>query len=256
MAQNTYASREPALPPELLRSIPRNVGLTRVGFVAVLLAAVLVAGGIAGGALLYGRAVQDAADARSLPAESLTGSASVTRVGVQRGENRERTVDYRYRPGDREYSGRVKLRRREPLASRVAVGDVIAVHYLRTRPDRNWIEGHEPRPLPLWIGPLVAIGAALIGILAALSIRRQFWLLEQGHVALARVTGTSRMKQAYGRETRVEYEWTLPGGATRRGRSESHKPPAPGALVPLLYDPERTGRRALYPLCMVRVKEI
>ena len=47
----------------------------------------------------------------------------------------------------------------------------------------------------------------------------------------------------------------LPGGSLQRGRSgPSRHPPAIGATVCILYDPERPKRNTAYPLPLVRLE--
>ncbi|HET8547223.1 MAG TPA: DUF3592 domain-containing protein [Bryobacteraceae bacterium] len=255
MARSIPVSHEQTLPPELLRSVPRPTGLTRLGTAAVFFAVGIVVMAVAAAAWLYGLALRDARETTGQRRET---AATVTRIQRIRGEGRRVRIEYSYAVGGRQYTARVKLRARDPVAAQARQGESILVGYLQSRPERSWLVGHEPpRPPPLWVGPLVALAAGIGAVAIWLGVRRQIRLLEQGRGACARVVETRKITDRQANATRVQYEWTLLSGARRRGHYQTPgKPPAVGAFIPIVYDPERPERRAVYPLRLVRVKDL
>jgi hypothetical protein len=256
MAQNPVPGRRQTLPPELLRSAPRPVGLTPAGVALVFVALAALAGSVAAAVGLSAVAKRDAERARLLPSEARTTAATVTRVR-RRGNEGQVTFDYRYVAEGHERTGRGKVRKRDPLAARIAEGDSLTVRYLASEPGRSWLDGHQPKRFPFWLpaaaAAMLAIGPAVIATI----LRRQHELLENGRAALAQVTATKKVRHSHGGTSRVEYEWNLLSGARARSRYDTdRKAPAVGSVVPIVYDPDQPRRSALYPLRLVRVKEL
>jgi hypothetical protein len=81
-------------------------------------------------------------------------------------------------------------------------------------------------------------------------LQRQARLLSEGRPAPGRVTKFKRSDKGMV----VYYEFRLLSGATVKGRSQTRKPPLEGALVCVLYDPEKPRRNSLYPLPLVRLE--
>jgi hypothetical protein len=256
MARSIHAAHEPTLPRELLRSAPRTVGLTHAGLIAAVFIATALPLGVAGGTAVYAIAARDADNAGMLAAEGRDTNATIVRIRRRGAQSREATLEYRYLVDGREFSGRAKLRRRDARAAQVQEGDSIRVRYIPRRPERSWAEGAVPRPLPLWVGPVVGLAVATGALPVWLTLRRQRRLLENGRAAMARVLGTKQIHHGQTHALQVDYEWTLLSGALRKGSYTTERKAATvGPFVAILYDAEQPRRRAVYPLSLVRIKE-
>lgn len=247
MRPKLQKNRDHGLPEELQRSIPRPVRLRCAGKMAVAGAVALFAGALFAGIWLYGRA------ANPIATGGITTEGQVTDIERRRGENERTVVSYRYTVDGREYSRRTKLRKRDN--NQFVVGSSVVVSYPPSRPDQSWIRGYEPRRVPFWLVPAVPAALMLVVVLIVIALRRQARLIEQGRAALGRVTKTNKVSHGEHEVWRVHYEWKLLSGATRTGYYDKAKnPPAPGTLIPIVYDPNNPRRRAHYPLSLVRVR--
>jgi hypothetical protein len=110
--------------------------------------------------------------------------------------------------------------------------------------------------------PPAAIAAALVsgtlvaaGVLLAF-VRRDRELLAYGRPALAVITRVEKKRSDKGTYWRVEYEWTILSGATRRGhyKHSRRQPPPVGSAIPIVYDRDRPERHRRYPLPLVRLR--
>jgi len=220
------------------------------GIVAILCAAML-AGGLWGGAELYGNATRSERRVALFETEAVATEARVVRVR-HHDRNRRATVYYRYAAGGAFHTGATTVRAH---VGRYVVGSQLAVVYLASDPAASWLHGYAPSRRPRWPA-LVIPAAALAGaaILIAL-IRRQANLLSYGRPAGAVVTRVEKKRSDKGTYWRVEYEWTLLSGATRRGRYRHNRkqPPVVGSVIPSVYDRERPSRHHRYQLPLVTI---
>jgi hypothetical protein len=101
----------------------------------------------------------------------------------------------------------------------------------------------------------VPLALASCSLLAVLHIRSQIRLLAEGRAAPGLVTKHSKAQHgSHGSDLgqKFYYDFPLLNGAIARGQAGPvKKPPAIGATVPVLYDPERPRRNAPYPLSLV-----
>ena len=127
------------------------------------------------------------------------------------------------------------------------------VRYLASEPDSSWMEGYGPRREPYFPAFGVAVVCTLIGLGAALLIRRQADLLENGRLAQAVVTKVEKKQGEHGTVWHVTYQWRLLSGAVRSGGYEhsTKEPPAIGTSLPVLYDRDEPGRLKTYPFELV-----
>jgi hypothetical protein len=102
---------------------------------------------------------------------------------------------------------------------------------------------------------LPAAALAGVGAILLTGIARQRSLLMNGRAAAAVVTALRKERNSEGGHHQVmTYEFRLLTGATRTGtRQAPRKPPAIGAVICIVYDPERPSRNRLYPFSLVRV---
>jgi hypothetical protein len=248
-------SAKQVVPAELRRSPPRLVSLTASGWAAIAAAVVLTVGSVALAAFLYFRLAGEQEAAARLIRDGRDTVAAVTSVRRASGEDAQANLTYRYVVDGQEYTGRARLRKRDPRRNTVREGSRVDVRYLPARPSRSWIAGDQPRGAQ----PLIALALPAIAFPAAgfviWWVRRQHRLLADGRVAMARVTQV--VKRSGGSEAgwRVHYEWTLLSGVRRTGyKDRSRQVPPAGVFIPLLYDRAQPARNALYPLSLVRTR--
>ncbi len=133
-------------------------------------------------------------------------------------------------------------------------GSPLIVRYLPFQPGQSWIRGYEPRGVPFWAGPVVAMSLALLAGVRWYALRRQWMLLAEGRGALAQVTRSKKVRGQHGTHYVVYYEFRLMSGAVASGRYDSRQSPPPdGATICVVYDPDRPNRSAGYPLTLVRL---
>jgi len=236
------------IPPELLRSVPRQVHLTRGGYSLAAFAVTLVAGAVASLVLLTWLARQGAERRALVLREGVRAVGEVMEVG--RVKDGKRTIRYRYSAPGHLLEGSARFRRRE--SNGIGVGARIPILYLRSDPELSWRPGHEPRGVPFWAGPAASV-VCLIGAAAIwVSFLRQRRLLERGRPALAVVTATRSSQHGQS----IRYEFTALNGARRGGSFESRRKLQVGTRIVILYDPDNHRRAAKYPFTLWRTKQM
>lgn len=243
------------IPPELQRSVPREVELTGAGKAGAGALVVLLLGAVLGPLWVYGIASRDAAERQKYLQEGRPTTARVEQIGRASGDPPRQPVSYRYEVAGQSYAGRVRMGKR--AAARLAPGAPLVVNYLASAPGRSWLPGEEPRGIPLGLVPAAAALPLLIAGLVGWKLRKEHELLVHGRPAIARVTAVKRVRvggphgshQVY----RVQVEFQLLSGAVHSaGFDVQRRPPTPEALIPILYDAEQPKRLARYPLALVR----
>jgi hypothetical protein len=244
-------SHEPAgvAPLRLSNSRPRDVALTKGGWLLLALAVLLFQGAIGAGVALYGTARRHAEDRRALLQESVVTSGVVTALWP-RGD-RYRRVEYEFAANGRVFRrvGRVSPERRAALQ----VGSPIEVRHVATDPAVNDLGGRPRTGIPMALPFIVAPVIGSLGVVCLVGIQRQRRLLSEGRVATATVTGDEKQSGSYGTSLSIVYEFELVSGAVASGRAgTSGRPPAIGSTVTVLYDPDTPTRSRLYPLSLVK----
>jgi hypothetical protein len=235
-------------PAELTSSTPRDVELSGGGRMVAVLAAVLFLGAIASAVGLSRVQSREAGETRAILGGSQT-RAVVTRHWRTGGEDSKRRIAYEFEYQGRMYAGTARTPR--AIWTTLAVGSPIAVRFDPDRPESNHPAGwQQPRGMPWWLPVAAAAGLIAVGILLIWIMRRQLALLSDGRPAAALVTAHKRGQ--HGKS--IVYEFPLLGGGVAKGRGgETRKPPAVGSTVTVIYDRDRPGRNAIYPMSMVRV---
>jgi hypothetical protein len=191
---------------------------------------------------------RQAEEHRLLAEQGADTDALVTRLWRDRGESRQPWVAYRFTSAGRAYEGRAKVSLR--VWGKLQPGSRLPLRFLPSSPVLNYPLGREPKPMPPWIPYLVAVALAASGWLATLPVRSQRRLLEEGRPAPALVT--RHTKADHGKV--AHYEFPLLSGSIAEGKSAaSHKPPAIGSTIPVVYDPENPRQNAPYPFSLVRL---
>jgi len=238
------------IPSELLRSIPREIKLTAAGKIAAVTAAVLFLASVVVSGWLLATSLR--ADARAEVA--VTATARIVRLTVTRGEHPRWNATYAYEAGGRSFEATRRLGRVD--RERLSLGDTIPIRYLPADPETHWLEGDQGERIPVVVAPVAFLSFAAGGVAIIFGTRRQMSLLSNGRPAIARVTGSRRIKGGtHGKRDvqRVAYEFRLLSGAVRTGRFETPRAaPQTGSEIVVLYDPDNPKRSRKYPLSLVK----
>jgi hypothetical protein len=246
------SSVTPEIPPELRGALPRDIELTTGGKATAFFAAILAAAAVIGAMLMSISYQQSREREAQREREAVFTSAEVTRIAVNRDdEGTRRTVTYAYEVDGRSFSGRQRLRRsdRRPLGT----GDAITIGILPSEPATSWVRGYESSGFPLFVIPIVSL--SLLGMAAgvAASLRRQWNMLSDGRVTLARVTNLKKVNSDKRRAYKVTCEFQTLSGAPQSSRYETGKTPPPvGSVIPILYHRDNPKRTSAYPVPLVR----
>jgi hypothetical protein len=213
----------------------------------LVLAGAMLLGAVAAGIGLGTTARRQAKDLRLLSEQGVNTDAQITRVWRGTGKDQQHLVSYRFTAEEREYAARKGVPPR--IWQTLRAGSSLPVRYLPSNPKVNHPTGWDDTPMPNWVPYLVFGELAVIAVVLAMLLRRQMQLLTEGRPAPGIVTGHRRTKNG----TVIRYEFQLLNGATAKGRGQSRRPPAIGAPICVLYDPENPRRNAPYPLCLVKL---
>jgi len=238
------------VPPELERTIPRDVELTGQG-VAVLVIAVLIAmTAIVGGSVLAILAQRGTAIHDQEVREGVAAAAEITEVGRTRGKDRRTYATYRFSVDGKVFGGRTVFANRDER--NLVVGQPIEIRYLPSNPKRSWVEGYEFRAVPLWLAPALGLFGIGLSLFLIHQVGHERRMLAERRATLARVLESK--KSAVGDQYRVKYEYSLLSGAQRTGSLSLPKQPmAEGAQFVVLYDADAPERHVRYPRELVRV---
>ncbi len=248
------------IPPELLRSVPREVALTGAGKAARGIAIALALGAFAAGVALYLTAVRQAEHYKLIRQQSVVTEGRVTGWGKVR--DGKRVVSYSFPHDGREYTGRETLQSRSWRA--LPVGASLPVRYLPATPEQNWILGYEPSGVPFWVAGVAPISMWFVPLLIVRGLRKERKLLAEGRPALARVTGVKQIHAHRGVHGipgtpqrggyRINYEFRDLSGAVHAGRANmAQNVPPEGSPLVIVYDIDEPRRSAPYPFQCVRI---
>ena len=243
------------IPAELLRSVPRDCRLTAGGKVLLGLAVAMILGAVAFGVGVYISTTRATALKKEMASQGQIAQAVVIKTYRTGDENSRRDVFlYQFVVGEQIHNGRTDINAHG--SPRYPVGSSVPVRYLPTRPDVNWIEGHSPRSMPLFVIPLFAAGMLAGAYAIFFSVRRQKALVGEGRAALAKVKKVQRVLRGEHKKKRAYIEFTLLNGS----RQESHvdfggKAIEPDSTIVIVYDAENPRRVLRYPSPLVRVEK-
>lgn len=242
------------IPSELMRSTPRNYKRTTAGKAVVFAAVVMVLVAVTFSVGTYLSAKKTAAMRREMAEHGQVISAAVVKTYRSGDEDKRDVFLYEFSFNDKRFKGRTEIDIKH--SPRYRVGEMIPVQYLPDRPETNWIEGHPPSGLPLFLIPIVA-GAMLACTYAMLrSLWRQEELVAEGRAALARVLSVKRVHRGEQKKQRAQIEFPLLSGARQEAYLEFGKnAPPPNSTLVVLYDRENPRRVLRYPTCLVRVEK-
>jgi hypothetical protein len=225
----------------------RPVRLTGAGIALLAVAGAMLLGAVAAGIGLGTVFRRQVKELRLLSEQGVNTDAQIIRLWRSSGKDQQHLVAYRFTARERAYEARhqVPIRTWQTLRA----GSSLPVRYLPSNPKVNHPTGWDDTPMPNWVPYLVFGELAVIAVVLAMLLRRQMQLLTEGRPAPGIVTGHRRTKNG----TVIRYEFQLLNGATAKGRGQSRRPPAIGAPICVLYDPENPRRNAPYPLCLVKL---
>lgn len=253
MKTHSFTGGSSTIPPEVLRSSPREVKLTAGGMLAWILAVVLSLGAIVGGALIFAASSHWSSLKAEMRTSGQTVDGSVVRVQRISGKNPARLVSYRYLVADRSYGNAMRLRLHQ--SANLFVGSPVQVRYLPRDPQIGWLQGFEPSGVPVFLFPLTLILAGPLVSLLVWNLRKQHSLLTEGRPVLALVTSVETARKGDKRVLRVKYEFQIFSGAMRSGVFDVQRnPPAVGTTIVILYDRDDPSRQLRYPVSLYRLE--
>jgi hypothetical protein len=221
--------------------------LTGSGIAMAVLAGAMLLGAVVAGIGLNTTARRQAHDQRLLQEQGVIVDAQITRVWRSTGKDQQHLLSYRFTVQEREYVARKVVPPR--IWQTLRAGSSLPVRFLPANPKVNHPIGWDDHPMPNWVPYLVFGELAVIAMVLAMLLRKQMQLLTEGRPAPGIVTGHRRTKNG----TVIRYEFQLLNGATAKGRGQSRRPPAIGAPICVLYDPENPRRNAPYPFNFVKL---
>lgn len=235
-------------PPDGLdRSRPRPVRLNGAGKALLSVAVALLVGSPVAGVALQLTVSREAQTQRLLQEQGANTEGRITRLWRSRDEDKQPWVAYGFTVQGRVYERRAKVPLR--IWRNLQVGSDLPIRYLPSDPALSHPRDWQEKPMPVWIPGLVAAGQALAGGLIMRRILSQRRLLAEGRPAPALVTRHTHTQHG----KIIHYEFPLLSGAIAQGRSgPAKKPPMPGSIICVLYDPENPRRNAPYPLPLVK----
>jgi hypothetical protein len=232
-------------PPELNRSIPREVRLTTRGVAMTVLALNLGLIGMGGGLALgyYGQHIREKVGL--IQTTGKTAQGVVTRLWRIGGKSPSDRVEYQFDHPGGTVTNSAELSGEHWMA--LSVGSPIAIQYLPSDPSQNF-----PVDDPTGGPPLAA--AAFIGALtmfaAVMTYRRvviERRALETFRPAPGRVTRNWR-----GKSNQISYEFAGMDRSPTTGRA-CYPRTEVGTPICVLYDPENPRKSVLYPCQLVVV---
>ena len=225
----------------------RPVGLTGGGVALLVVAAMMLLGAVAAAIGLGTTARRQAKDHRLLQEQGVNTEAQITRLWRSGDKNQQHLVSYRFTVQEREYAARKGVPAR--IWQKLTAGSSLPVRFLPSDPKVNHPTEWNDTPMPNWLPYLLSGGLVAIAFGITIPLRIQMRLLTEGRPAPGTVTGHRRTKDG----TILRYEFVLLNGATAKGRGQSRRPPAIGAPICVLYDPENPRRNAPYPLTLIKL---
>jgi len=251
----THATTNPVqIPAELLRSIPRDYRLTGMGKFVVGAALALGLGAVASSVAIYISAKETSALKREMAEQGQVVPGVVVKT-YRTGDDGKRDVFlYEFSVDGTAYRGRTDIELR--ASPHYEAGSSIPVRYLPSQPAKNWIDGHPPGGVPLFVIPLLG-GGLLVGSYAIFrNLRRQEGLVSEGRAALARVMKVTRVRRGEQRKQRAQIGFVLLSGARQEAYIEfGRNAPQADSTIVIVYDRENPRRVLRYPACLVRVEK-
>jgi len=217
----------------------------------VVFAALFAIGAAVAAVLMSLAYLESNAEREMFARDGVAESALVTRVTTRGGDQPRRVLTYQYSAAGRPFTGTTTRRIRS--GDSVVPGDTISIVYLRSRPDRSWTAGDEPRGFPVPVIPAVTFSLLGAALAIGWAVRRQWILLSEGRVARGTIKSSKKVASNHGGKFRLTYEFDTLSGSRINGRCDASKGSLPaGSFVPVIYHRDNPSWSAIYPLQLVR----
>ena len=245
-----HASPAHALPPELERSAPRDVGLTGGGRALIVLAWLLTAAAFGAGIALHLAAQGQLDEAQDFDRRAVTANAVVDRLWRKSGDGKPAYAAFHFEANGTRIDGESRMRL--PVWRELRTGSTVAVRYLPESPRRFVVAGERRGRMPFAIPFVVSFALAGVALLCAGAVSRQRRLLSEGRPARAIVTQVKKNKGSHGASYReIFYEFRVLAGTKATGKAVATTASDVGATISVVYDPERPTRNRPYPFSLV-----
>ena len=238
------------LPPELMRSAPRDVRLTRGGRALVAVAWLLAIGGMTSGVLLYREARRQAAASAAFDRGAVSTTAIVDLLWRKKGDGDPAYARFHFSVNGRRVNGEARMR--TSVWRELHAGAPLPLRYLPDDPNRWAIDGARDRGLPVGVAYVVASIPSVASLLCIAAVRRQRVLLSEGRVTSGRITSVKKQHGSHGAtHHEIRYEFPLLSGRMAAGKASASKTAGVGGSIIVLYDPDRPARNQPYPFSLV-----
>lgn len=239
-----------SLPPELERSAPRDVGLTRTGRALIVVAWLLAAGAIAAGVALHVEAKRQWDAAMDFDRRGVTATAIVDRLWRKSGDGKPAFAAFHFEVNGARIDGESRMQ----LSAwrELRAGSTVPVRYLPDDPRRFVLAGQRRGRMPFAVPYFVSAALAALALLCLEPVRRQRRLLSEGRPAPAVVTAVRKTRGSSGETHReMVYEFHVLAGTLATGKAAASKAAAVGTTISVVYDPEQPKRNRPYPFSLV-----
>jgi hypothetical protein len=206
--------------------------------------------------LLLNREYRRQTDMRAAFAtEGTTTAGEVIRLWRGSGDSKPLLVAYRFHANDGIHEGESRIGKQAWQV--LQVGSPIDVLYLPSDPRQHRLAGPDRGGMPGWVPFVVPPLLAMGGVFIFSAINRQRRLLANGRPAPAIVTRVRKHHSSHGGSHRaVYYAFPLLSGSMSTGKSDwGTKKADAGAVLCIVYDPDRPRHNQPYPVPFVRVRK-
>lgn len=250
MRASMETRRHFSVPPELARSAPRDVALTRGGRALIAVAVLLAAAAVFAGVALYLEAQRQLNAALDFDRRGVTTSATVDRLWRKNDDGKPAYAAFHFEAN----GARIAGERRMQLSAwrELSTGSTLPVRYLPDDPRVFVVAGARLGRMPLAIPYVVAGALAALALICLIPVRRQRALLSEGRAAAAVVTKVRKHQGSKGASYReIFYEFPVLAGTKVTGKAVATSPADVGGTIAVVYHPEQPTRNRPYPFSLV-----
>ena len=249
MRASMETRRHFSLPPELVRSAPRDVALTRGGRALIAVAGLLAAAAVIAGIALYLEAQRQFNAERDLDRRGVDVAAVVDRLWRKDDDGKPAYAAFHFAANGARIDGQSRMQ----LSAwrELTIGSTVPVRYLPDNPRAFVVNGARRGRMPLAIPYVVAGALAGCALLCLVPVRRQRALLSEGRPAAAVVTKVRKHQGAKGASYReMFYEFPVLAGSKATGKAVATSPADVGSTITVVYHPEQPERNRPYPFSL------
>jgi len=235
-----------AQPAELAQALPREMRITGLGIFKVAFSILVVIGAVVLFNLMEREGSDLVARNKALREQGEQTTGEITQLWHQ-DRARIPMLAYAFTAKGVRFHGAAEVPK--GLWDRIRVAGMLPIRYLPSDPNINhpaeWVETGAGSWFPFIFCPLLLLSAAFF----AFNVQKQGKLLANGLPAPAVITRCYRVKGGWA----ATYQFRTKDGAVLGGRCSVTRKLEKGAVISVLYDPEKPTRNRVYPMDAYRV---